>query len=115
MNQKTTGPNVDILATTESNVQERHMNTRVKQETVTREDARPISAEQQLKERGIDLPAPPRPLGIYAEAVRTGNLLFLTGMRPTAGRGAQFVGRMGVELDVEEARQAADLALLIRD
>jgi len=79
---------------------------------VTREGSRPAIAEQRLKELGIKLPAPPQPFGTYAEAVQTGNLLFLTGMLPTEGRGATFVGRVGAELDVEEGRQAAGLAAL---
>ncbi len=79
---------------------------------VTREGSRPASAEQRLKELGIKLPAPPQPLGTYAEAVQTGNLLFLTGMLPTEGRGAKFIGRVGAELDVEAGRQAARLAAL---
>src|SRR5260370_262329 len=79
---------------------------------VTRESSRPASAEQRLKELGITLPAPPEPFGTYAEAVRTGNLLFLTGMLPTAGREAKFIGRVGAELDVESGRKAAHLAAL---
>jgi enamine deaminase RidA (YjgF/YER057c/UK114 family) len=88
------------------------MNPTLKQATVTREDTRLINAEQRLKELGIDLPTPPQPFGVYAEAVRTGNLLFLTGMLPTEGRGAKFVGRVGAELDVEAGRKAAHLAAL---
>ena len=68
------------------------------------------SAEQRLKELGIDLPTPPQPFGTYAEAVQTGNLLFLSGMLPTEGRSAKFVGRVGAELDVETGRKAAYLA-----
>jgi enamine deaminase RidA (YjgF/YER057c/UK114 family) len=79
---------------------------------VTRESARPASAEQRLEELGIKLPAPPEPFGTYAEAVQTGNLLFLTGMLPTEGRAAKFIGRVGAELDVETGRQAAYLAAL---
>jgi enamine deaminase RidA (YjgF/YER057c/UK114 family) len=79
---------------------------------VTREGSRPASAEQRLKELGIQLPAPPEPFGIYAEAVQTGNLLFLTGMLPTEGRSAKFVGRVGAELNVEAGRKAAHLAAL---
>jgi enamine deaminase RidA (YjgF/YER057c/UK114 family) len=63
-------------------------------------------------ELGIKLPAPPEPFGTYAEAVQTGNLLFLTGMMPTEGRVAKFIGRVGAELDVEAGRQAAHLAAL---
>src|SRR5213075_2518172 len=79
---------------------------------VTHEGSRPAGAEQRLKELGIELPAPPEPFGIYAEAVQTGNLLFLTGMLPTEGRAAKFVGRIGAELDVEAGRKAAHLAAL---
>jgi enamine deaminase RidA (YjgF/YER057c/UK114 family) len=69
-------------------------------------------AEQRLKELGIQLSAPPEPFGTYAEAVQTGNLLFLSGMLPTEGRGAKFTGRLGAELDVEAGRDAARLAAL---
>ena|SRR5207245_1226382 len=79
---------------------------------VAREGSRPASAEQRLKELGIKLPAPPEPFGTYVEAVQTGNLLFLTGMLPTEGRTAKFVGRLGAELDVEAGRKAAHLAAL---
>src|SRR5580704_185775 len=70
------------------------------------------SAEERLKELGIQLPSPPTPFGSYAEAVRTGNLLFLSGMLPTEGRTAKFVGRAGADFDVETAREAARLAAL---
>jgi enamine deaminase RidA (YjgF/YER057c/UK114 family) len=79
---------------------------------VTSESSRPASAEQRLKELGIKLPAPPEPFGTYVEAVRTGNLLFLTGMLPTEGRAAKFIGRVGAELDVDAGRKAAHLATL---
>ncbi len=68
------------------------------------------SAEQRLKNLGIDLPTPPQPFGTYVEAVQTGNLLFLSGMLPTEGRSAKFIGRVGAELDVETGRKAAYVA-----
>jgi len=74
--------------------------------------SRPASAEQRLKELGIDLPAPPEPFGAYVEAVQTGNLLLLSGMLPTEGRAAKFTGRVGAELDLEAGRKAARLAAL---
>src|ERR1700722_9948569 len=74
--------------------------------------SRPAGAEQRLVGLGIKLPAPPEPFGTYAEAVQTGNLLFLTGMLPTEGRAAKFIGRVGAELDLEAGRRAAHLAAL---
>jgi enamine deaminase RidA (YjgF/YER057c/UK114 family) len=79
---------------------------------VTQKHSHPASAEERLKELGIKLPEPPEPFGTYVEAVQTGNLLFLTGMLPTEGRAAKFVGRVGAELDVEAGRKAAHLAAL---
>jgi enamine deaminase RidA (YjgF/YER057c/UK114 family) len=77
---------------------------------VVREGCRPASAEQWLREFGIKLPAPPQPFGTYVEAVQTGNLLFLSGMLPTEGREARFIGHVGAELDVETGQKAARLA-----
>jgi enamine deaminase RidA (YjgF/YER057c/UK114 family) len=79
---------------------------------VMRKDSQSATAERRLKDLGIELPAPPEPFGTYVEAVQTGNLLFLTGMLPTEGRAAKFVGRIGAELDVETGRKAAHLAAL---
>ena len=79
---------------------------------VMHKDSQSASAEQRLKDLGIELPAPPEPFGTYVESVQTGNLLFLTGMLPTEGRAAKFVGRIGAELDVEVGRKAARLAAL---
>jgi enamine deaminase RidA (YjgF/YER057c/UK114 family) len=79
---------------------------------VSNDDSNLRNPEQRLTELGIKLPALPEPFGMYAEAVQTGNLLFLTGMLPTEGRAAKFIGRIGAELDVEEGRKAAHLAAL---
>src|SRR5271157_3827975 len=82
------------------------------EKALTREGSWAASAEQRLTELGIQLPEPPEPFGAYAEAVQTGNLLFLSGMLPTEGRGAKFTGRVGAELDVKAGRRAAHLATL---
>lgn len=72
----------------------------------------PAAAEHRLAELGIQLPSPPKPLGIYVESVQSGKLLFLTGMLPTQDGEARFLGRVGAELDAEAGRQAAHLAAL---
>ena len=88
------------------------MNTQSKDKILSGDGSRLATAEQRLRQLGITLPAPPEPFGIYAEAVQTGKLLFLTGMLPTVGREAKFIGRVGAELDVEAGRRAARLAAL---
>jgi enamine deaminase RidA (YjgF/YER057c/UK114 family) len=88
------------------------MNTDSKDKLSGVDSSRPATTEQRLSQLDIKLPTPPEPFGIYAEAVQTGNLLFLTGMLPTVGREAKFIGRIGAELDVEAGHQAARLAAL---
>jgi enamine deaminase RidA (YjgF/YER057c/UK114 family) len=81
-------------------------------QVVTAEVPRAVSAEKRLKELAIELPTPPQPFGTYAEAVQTGNLLFLTGMLPTEGGKAKFIGSIGAELDLETGCKAARLTAL---
>jgi len=88
------------------------MDTGSKDKTLSGDGTRLATAEQRLGQLGIKLPVPPEPFGIYTEAVQTGNLLFLTGMLPTVGREAKFIGRLGAELDVEACHKAARLAAL---
>ncbi len=88
------------------------MSTSLPTSSAPQPDSNLPSAERRLQELGLTLPRAPEPFGIYAEAVQTGSLLFLTGMLPTEGRAAKFVGRVGAELDVEAARKAAYLAAL---
>ncbi len=71
-----------------------------------------VTAEQRLKELGIELPPPPEPFGAYVEAVQTGNLLLLSGMLPTEGHRAKFIGRVGAEIDMKRGCDAARLAAL---
>ena len=70
------------------------------------------TAEERLKELGIDLPHPPAPFGAYVEAVQTGSLLFLSGTLPLEGGIPQFVGRIGGDLSMEDGRRATHLATL---
>jgi enamine deaminase RidA (YjgF/YER057c/UK114 family) len=88
------------------------MNTSSKEKLAGADNSRPATAEQRLRQLGIKLPTPPEPFGVYAEAVQTGTLLFLTGMLPTVGREAKFIGRIGAELEVQTGREAAYLAAI---
>ena len=72
----------------------------------------PAGAEQRLSELGIVLPQPPTPLGAYVEAVRSGNLVFFSGMLPVVENRPQFVGRVGGGLTPEDGRRAAVTATL---
>lgn len=72
-----------------------------------------MEAETKLKELGFSLPDPPRPVGAYLLAQRTGNLLFLSGTTCYLGKGQLlFKGRLGNELSVEQGYQAAQQTML---
>ena len=62
-----------------------------------------MSAEQKNKELGIELPPIPSPGGNYVHAVRTGNLLYLSGKGP----GPDAVGKVDTEVPLEDAYQHA--------
>ncbi len=70
------------------------------------------STEETLATAGIELPPAVTPFGPYVPAVRTGNLLFLSGMLPTVGHEPKFLGRVGKELNVEQGCRAAYAAAL---
>lgn len=60
----------------------------------------------------LELPSPVKPYGAYAEAVQSGNLLFLTGMLPVLDQKPKYRGRIGAELNDEDGYEAARLAAL---
>ena len=70
-----------------------------------RED--PMTHEDRLKSLGIELPELPAPLGSYVPAVRTGNLVYLSGMLPLTGGKLGRTGKVGADLTMEEARAEA--------
>ena len=70
------------------------------------------TAEERLRDLGVDLPHPPAPLGAYVETVQTGSLLLLSGTLPLEGGVPRFVGRIGGDLSMEDGRRATYLATL---
>ena len=65
------------------------------------------SPEQKLKELGIELPEIAPPVANYVNVVRTGNLLFLAGKGSQNPDGSRITGKVGVDLTIEEAYEAA--------
>ena len=68
-----------------------------------------MSAEQRLAALGLTLPPPPTPLGNYVPFRLAGNLLFLSGVGPRQADGVSVTGKVGAEVDVERAYEAAKL------
>ena len=66
-----------------------------------------MSAEARLRELGIELPSTAAPAGTYVPAVRTGNLVFLSGQGPRQADGTIVFGKVGRDLDTAQAKEAA--------
>ncbi len=66
-----------------------------------------MSAEQKLNELGLTLPQPPKPVANYVPAVKTGNLLFVSGHGPYNDGKTKISGKVGRELTIEEGYQTA--------
>jgi enamine deaminase RidA (YjgF/YER057c/UK114 family) len=67
-----------------------------------------MGAEATLKDKGITLPPPTTPLANYVGAVRTGNLLYLSGHGPIRTGGKDSVtGKVGRDLTIEQGYAAA--------
>jgi len=71
-----------------------------------------LSPEEKLKQLGIELPEAPKPLGSYVPLVRTGNLVFLSGMLPLVEGKLTREGRVGEKVTVDEAREDARTAAI---
>ena len=66
--------------------------------------------ESRLQELGITLPDSPAPLANYVPVVRTGNLIYLSGVGPMAkSDGSEYKGKLGDNLSVDEGYDAARL------
>ncbi|NOZ26107.1 MAG: RidA family protein [Nitrospirae bacterium] len=68
--------------------------------------------EQRLKELGIELPAAPSPVGSYTPALKTGNLLFLSGILPLKDGVLIAEGIVGRDVEIDAAREAARQAVI---
>jgi enamine deaminase RidA (YjgF/YER057c/UK114 family) len=66
-----------------------------------------MSAEDRIKELGIELPTPPGPVGNYIGATRTGNLIYLSGHGPRNADGSMISGKVGADMDIDEAYAVA--------
>jgi enamine deaminase RidA (YjgF/YER057c/UK114 family) len=65
------------------------------------------SPDDKLKELGIELITPTAPVANYAKAIRTGNLIYLSGHGPTKADGKDITGKVGKDLSIEQGIEAA--------
>src|SRR5215831_6608141 len=66
-----------------------------------------MGAEARIKQLGITLPTPNKPMANYVPGVQVGNLLFLSGHGPIREGSALATGKVGRDLTTEEAYKVA--------
>ena len=72
----------------------------------------PCRTRPDSSELDIALPVVPPPAGTFVHAVRTGNLIFLTGHVPFRPDGTLVQGKLGKDLDADAGYEAARLSAL---
>ena len=67
--------------------------------------------EEKLKTLGVTLPNPPTPAGSYVPAIKTGNLLFISGQIPMEDGKVIFTGKVTNE-NIETAKKSAKMCAI---
>ncbi len=67
---------------------------------------------KRLEELGIEIPDPPPPGGSYVPVVITGSLAFVAGQIPFWNGEIPYKGKIGVDVDEEFGRKAAETCAL---
>ena len=67
--------------------------------------------EEKLESMGVKLPNPPTPAGSYVPAVKTGNLLFISGQIPMEDGKVLFTGKV-TDDNLETAQKSARMCAI---
>ena len=71
-----------------------------------------MNVNERLQQLGVTLPAPAAPVAVYVPCVRTGNLVFVSGQLPRVEGKLLYPGKLGQEVTVEQAQEAARAAAI---
>lgn len=71
-----------------------------------------MTPEERLRAMGLALPPAPKPVGVYVPAVRTGNLVYVSGQLPIKDGDLTVRGHVSGEVRLEDAQAAARQAAL---
>ncbi len=66
-----------------------------------------MTREETVKEMGLELPEKIEPQGAYTPGVISGNMLYTAGQTPRINGIQKYSGKVGTEVTLEEARDAA--------
>jgi len=73
------------------------------------DESAPSDPESRIEDLGIVLPEPIAPVANYVKAVRSGDLVFLSGHGPYRSDGTLVTGKLGRDLTIDEGYEAARL------
>jgi len=72
-----------------------------------------MNIEARLKELGLTLPPPPKPVASYIPLVHSGNLVFVSGLVPHVDGKPLATGLAGKDVSTEQANKAAQYTALL--
>jgi enamine deaminase RidA (YjgF/YER057c/UK114 family) len=66
-----------------------------------------MSAESRLAELKLELPEPPKPVGVYKPIVIVGKMAYLSGHGPLKPDKTMYTGRVGADVDLQAGVRSA--------
>lgn len=66
-----------------------------------------MSPDERVESLGLVLPTPPDPIASYVTLARTGKIAYTSGHGPLRADGTWIVGKVGSDIGIEEAAEAA--------
>lgn len=71
-----------------------------------------MTVRERLQELGLFVPVAAKPVAAYVPAVRTGSLIFTAGQLPLQDGQMVATGKVGLEVDVDQAKKLAEICAL---
>ena len=68
-----------------------------------------MNAEQKFEALNLQLPSPPKPMGVYKPFLQVGNMIYVSGHGTLKPDGSFVVGKVGVDMDKEGGKAAAQV------
>ena len=71
-----------------------------------------MSIRKKLEKLGLEIPIAAKPVAAYVPASRSGNLIFTAGQLPLVNGEMAATGKVGLDVDVEQAKKLAEICAL---
>ena len=65
-----------------------------------------MSFENRIKELGLKIPKPPKPMGAYVPYVKAGKFVYIAGEKATVEDKLVYKGKLGKDLSLEEGYES---------